>query len=96
MAIVVEEGKPKSGLMYIIGGAIAAIVLIWFTWWLFFTTPPRVDVLAPTELEPISRITEVKTDPGEILNSPTFQLLEERVGPIEIGEFGRENPFARF
>lgn len=96
MAIVIEEQKQKSGWVYAVSGVIVGAVLVGFTWWLFFTSPPRAEVLAPPELEPISRITQLKTNPSDVLNSPTYKLLKQQVGEIELGTFGRENPFARF
>jgi len=96
MAFTIEGENRSKGLVRLVVGVIAVILLLFATYYLFFTKPPQIDVLVPLELETISKISEVSVDPGAVIDSPQYRLLKEHVDPPELGEFGRVNPFARF
>ncbi len=96
MAIIIEGEKQSNGLVQITVAGIIVVIIIAVTYWVFFTEPPFVEVFAPQELENISRISQVETDPSVIADSPAFKALQVHVEEPQLGEFGRENPFARF
>ncbi|KKU11777.1 MAG: hypothetical protein UX16_C0004G0009 [Parcubacteria group bacterium GW2011_GWB1_45_7] len=96
MAITVEQGNGKKGLVGLVVGVSVVVGLIIATYVLFFTKPPQIEVLVPSEVKTISKISEVDLDPSKITGSPQYKALQEHVLPPVLGEFGRENPFARF
>ncbi len=96
MAFVFENQSNGGNLLNTIGIAVIVIVLGVGTYLLFFTEAPLVDVIAPAELESISRLSDADINEGVLKQDPVYQKLGIKVGDIEIGEAGRENPFARF
>ena len=96
MAFTIEGESRRKGLVTLVVGIIAVFILLFATYYLFFTNPPQIDVLVPAELVTISRISEFSVDPGAVIDSQEYQSLKEHVGPPELGEFGRVNPFDRF
>ena len=96
MAFTIKAENRKKGLIKLIVGIISVLLLLFATYYLFFTSPPQIDVLVPLELETISKISEFSVDPEAVISSPQYQALKEHVEPPELGEFGRTNPFARF
>ena len=96
MAITVGQKSDRKGLFRLITGVVVVIAFLIATYVLFFTEPPQIEVFAPPEVQTISKISEVNISPSAIINSPEYKALREHVLPPELGEFGRENPFARF
>ena len=96
MAINIEGGKQNNPLAKVAVIVISIILLVFATYCLFFTNPPQIDVLVPVELQTISQISGLNVDPSEIIKSPEYNALKEQVGPPDLGQFGRENPFAKF
>lgn len=76
--------------------AAVVVALIAGAYLLFFTEEPFVDVIAPPELETISQLSDANIEDGVLANDPVYQQLGNKVNDIEIGEAGRENPFAQF
>lgn len=75
---------------------IAAAALVAGTYYLFFAPTPFIEVIVPTELESISRISESGLNVSTVFNSPVYQSLRQYAAPVEIGEIGRANPFGPF
>ena len=96
MAFTIEGENKRKGLVRLVVGVIVDLLLLFATYYLFFTKPPQIDILVPLELESISKISKLSIDPGAVIDSPQYQSLKEHVGPPELGEYGRVNPFARF
>lgn len=96
MAFTIEGENRNKGLITLIISVVSVVLLLFATYYLFFTKPPQIDVLVPTELETISRISQVSADPAAIIDSPQYKSLREYVGPPDLGGVGRVNPFARF
>ncbi len=94
MAIVIETDNQKNGLISLMGGVAMVVAVSVFAWWLFFAEPPYVEISGSEELRLMSEITDI--DLSSVLESVEFKALEEHVGEIELGEFGRTNPFERF
>ena len=85
MAFTIEGENRSKGLVGLVVGVIAVILLLFATYYLFFTKPPQIDVLVPLELETISKISVVSVDPGAVIDSLQYQSLREPVGPPELG-----------
>ena len=96
MAFTIKAENRRKGLVKLVVGIISILLLLFATYYLFFTSPPQIDVLVPLELEAISKISKFSVDPGAVIDSPQYKSLKKHVGPAELGEFGRVNPFARF
>jgi hypothetical protein len=96
MAINIAGEKQNNPIARVAVIVISVILLVFATYYLFFTSPPQIDVLVPVELQNISQISGLDVDPSEIIKSPEYKALKEQVGPPELGQFGRENPFAKF
>ena len=95
MAIIIEKEKRGARTQMIVG-IIVVFVLFFGIYYLFFVRPPLVDVIVPQGLKSISKISEVKISPSTVIDSPIYKSLKEYVKDVDIGEFGRENPFDRF
>lgn len=96
MAFTIEGEKQGKRLTRIVVIIASILILVFATYYLFFTEPPQIEVLVPTELRKISQISEFNIDPAAVINSPEYKSLKQHVGPAQLGEFGRLNPFARF
>lgn len=96
MAILVEEKNQGSGRFKVLLVVVIAALLIAGTYYLFFAPTPFIEVIVPSELESISKISESGLNATSILNSPVYQSLRQYAGDIEIGEKGRPNPFSPF
>jgi len=96
MAFTIEKEKQGGKLTRIAVIIVSILVLVFATYYLFFTQPPQIEVLVPVELRKISQISEFDIDPAAIVNSPEYKALKQHVAPAQLGEFGRLNPFARF
>lgn len=95
MAIVIQEEKRKInwfalGVILLVTATIAAAI-----YYLFFIKPPLIEKVAPLKLQSIKEISSIKLDPEAVINNPRFQILKQYVGPIEIGQFGKSNPFVK-
>lgn len=95
MAILVEEKNQTGGRLKMLLVA-AAAALVAGTYYLFFAPTPFIEVIVPTELESISKISETGLNPSSLFNSPVYQSLRQYTGEVEIGEVGRANPFQPF
>lgn len=96
MAFTIEGGKQGKMLSRIVVIIASILILMFATYYLFFTQPPQIEVLVPIELRKISQISEFNIDPAAVINSPEYKSLKQHVEPAQFGEFGRLNPFARF
>lgn len=96
MAITVEREPMKGGTIRVIIGVVIVLVLVIATYFLFFTKPPKIEVIAPPEVENITEISEVDIDPRALVNSQEYKALRDTIPSPALGEYGRENPFARF
>ncbi len=93
MAILFEEENRKKGGL---GWLIILIIIVFLaaaTYFLFFTPTPFIEVVVPSRLESISKISKIKLDTSNVINSPVYQSLKEQTPRPERGEAGRENPF---
>lgn len=96
MAIAVERESTRKGMFRIATGIVLIVALFVATYVLFFTTPPQIEVLAPPEVQTISQIAEINVSPVTLTNSPEYRVLDEYIPLPALGEYGRNNPFARF
>lgn len=96
MAFTIEGSKKNRGLGGLIAIVVSVGILLFATYYLFFTEPPQIEVFVPVELVKIKQISEVNIDPSGVINSSVFQSLKEHVGPPQLGIFGRSNPFSNF
>ena len=96
MAISVGEERNTKMTIRVIAGVIVVIGLVAATYVLFFTKPPQIEVFAPPEVQTISKISEISVDPKALTNSPEYKALDEHIPLPALGEFGRQNPFARY
>ena len=96
MAFSFENQSNGGNLLNIVGVVAVILALGVGTYLLFFTEEPLVDIDAPPELESISRLSDVDIEEDVLADNPVYQQLERKVSDLEIGEAGRENPFAQF
>ena len=55
MAFTIEGNKKDRGLGGLIGIVVSVGVLLFATYYLFFTEPPQIEVLVPVELVKIKQ-----------------------------------------
>lgn len=97
MAILVEEETGRKG----VSGVFIIAVIITFlgaaTYYLFFAPTPLIEVVIPSGLKTVSRISESGLNTPAVFNSPVYRSLRQYVAePVvgEVGEIGRPNPFS--
>lgn len=96
MAILVEEegrGRDRFKVLMI---AIVMALFLAGAYYLFFAPTPLIEVILPSELQFISRISEGGLNASTIFNSPVYQSLRQYTADVEVGEVGRSNPFQPF
>jgi len=96
MAFTIEGEKQGKGITKPITIVVGILIFGFATYYLFFATPPQIEVLIPRELMTISQISSANLDPSEIIESPAYKSLMRHVDPPVLGDFGRINPFAKF
>lgn len=95
MAIVLEGEKKNIdwgfilGILFIIGIIGSAIV------YLFFVSPETVQTLTTPDQKKLTEFSKTKFNPGEILNSDSFQNLKTAAPAITSaeGDVGKTNLF---
>ncbi len=97
MAIILEEQKNKNSWLSIALGAVVILVIIVLAYFLFFTSAPLIEIVAPLQLQSTSQLSAVSFNPTEVIESPVFKVLRKYPGlNISTGKLGRANPFAPF
>lgn len=93
MAIIVERPRPKKNIFAIL--TVILIVGFLFTgiYFLFFRKSPLIEIIVPVELKDISRLSEVRFNPRQVLENPVFKNLRQYAPPLTIPSPGRANPF---
>ncbi len=95
MAFSFSEGTNRNWLNTVVMVAVI-LILVLGTYFLFFAPEPFVEIIVPTELEPISKLSKVEFDHSELTNSEVYQSLRQQVPEAVPGPAGRSNPFAPF
>lgn len=96
MAILVEGNGQKGGRFKLLIIIVGAAALVAGTYYLFFAPTPFIEVIVPTELESISKISEGGLNVTAVFNSPVYQSLRQYAAEVEVGDLGRPNPFSPF
>ena len=96
MAILLEEENGKKGTFKFFVIALVLIILGAATYYLFFAPAPLIEVIIPSGLQSVSRISETGLNAPAVFNSPVYQSLREYATEPVIGEIGRTNPFEGF
>lgn len=96
MAISIEQKKSSANWLNIILAIIIVTVIFAGGYFLFFKKPELIEVIVPTQLKDLSRLSEAEFNPQELLNSPGFKILRQFQVEIEVSEPGRDNPFEPF
>jgi hypothetical protein len=94
MAIVIEQEKKKVNWITILSLAVFLFAIFFGGYYLFFKQPELIDVVAPAELERLRAISEVRFDPRDVVDSPSFQALRDFSGTLPALRPGKANPFA--
>lgn len=94
MAIVVEEEKKKGNWITALSVAAFLAVIFFGGYYLFFKQPELIDVVAPADLERLRVISEVRFNPRDVVDSPSFQALRNFIGTSTTPRAGKANPFA--
>ena len=89
-----EEGNGRKGPFKVLAIAAALIILGTITYYLFFAPAPLIEVIVPSGLQSVSRISEDGLNAPEIFNSPVYRSLRQYVADPVVGEIGRTNPFS--
>ncbi|OHB22731.1 MAG: hypothetical protein A2939_03925 [Parcubacteria group bacterium RIFCSPLOWO2_01_FULL_48_18] len=95
MAIIVKE-KRKLNWFALSLTVIALVFAGASTYFLFFKTPPLVEILQPTADIRRREISTIRLEPDKVLNNPLFQKLTRVPLFLEPKEIGRANPFIPF
>lgn len=96
MAIIVEEQQKKNSWLPIALGVLVIIIIVVLAYFLFFTSAPLIDIVAPLQLQSTSQLSTISFEPSEVIENPTFKALRKYVPNPSTGVLGRANPFAPF
>src|SRR3989344_2143675 len=94
MAILVEEETGRKGISGVFIIAIIVIFLGAATYYLFFAPTPLIEVVIPSGLKTVSRISESGLNTPAVFNSPVYRSLRQYVAEPVLGEIGRSNHFS--
>ncbi|MBI2012929.1 MAG: hypothetical protein HYS88_00535 [Candidatus Colwellbacteria bacterium] len=94
MAILVEEETGRKGAFGVLIIAVIVILLGAATYYLFFAPVPLIEVVIPSKLKTVSRISESSLNTSAVFNSPVYGSLRQHVPEPVLGEIGRPNPFS--
>lgn len=95
MAIVIEEERRPVNWFALAIIAIVLLVVFFGSYFLFFKKPELIEVVVPTELKEVSRISQLSFDPEGIMSSPAFQSFRKYTDAVPRTQTpGRDNPFA--
>ncbi|MDP3991564.1 MAG: hypothetical protein Q8P66_01505 [Candidatus Colwellbacteria bacterium] len=94
MAILVEEETGRKGVFGVFIIAAIVILLGAATYYLFFAPTPFIEVVIPSRLETVSKISESGFNTSAVFNSPVYRSLRQYVDEPVLGEIGRPNPFS--
>jgi hypothetical protein len=94
MAIILEEERPQTNWVGILGGIVIVVLIFVACYYLFFKKPELIDVVVPRDLEQISLLAQVQEiDPQAIVNSANFRMLQNYAPTLILPPAGRANPF---
>jgi hypothetical protein len=94
MAIILEEERPQTNWVAILGGFVIVVLIFIACYYVFFKKPEIIDVVVPADLEQVSLLAKVqKLDPQAIVNSSNFKMLRDYAPPLVLPPAGRANPF---
>ena len=94
MAILVEEEKGRKGAFGVLIIAVIVILLGAATYYLFFAPKPLIEVVIPSKLKTVLKISEDGLNAEAVFNSPIYRSLRPYVDEPVLGEIGRPNPFS--
>ena len=95
MAIIIEQEKSKTNwfalllMLFILG---VAGILIYY---LFFVSPATLEKAINPSLQSVKDLSQAELNPEEVFNRTDFKSLNQHVGPIQLGQGGKLNPFSR-
>jgi len=93
MAIIVEEEKNRINIARILIWLTVLMILGAVVYYIFFTQPQLVNVVAPTAFDNIDPLADVDLNPQEVVDNPVFKALERHITPPVPENAGRSNPF---
>lgn len=96
MAIIVKEKGQKSNWFGILTTLVIFAIIFVAAYFLFFISPPAIEIIIPQKLQPVIEISKIQFDPTSVINSPAFRSLRSYTGLPSVGQLGRENPFLEF
>jgi len=96
MAILIEEEKKSINWVSIIAVGIIILLVFIGAYYVFFKDPGVIDQIVPRDLQNVSQLTKTNIDPTEVVNLPTFKLLQDFAAPLSLPSAGRDDPFKPF
>ena len=96
MAILVEEEKKPKNWFALVAVIIVVGIIFAGVYFVFFQKPEFIEIVAPKQLETISKLSRVKFDPTAVIDSPVFKKLRTYGSPLTLPVTGRDNPFLPF
>lgn len=96
MAIIVEEGRKRTNILGIAGWIVFIGIAAAAVYYIFFTAPELVPIVATGNLSTIAPIADVNLNPQSIVGSAQFQSLQSNIAlptPTSPNGVGRPNPF---
>lgn len=96
MAISIEQEKKKVKWLNIIGAIIIVGAIFIGSYFLFFRKPELIEVVVPGQFQDLSKLSQVKFNPQELLSSPKFKILRQFQVKTQPETPGRSNPFQPF
>ncbi len=93
MAILIEEEKKSVNWIGIMSVIVIIGILFFASYYVFFTDPGVIDQIVPPDLQNVSQLSKTQINPNDVVNVPTFKLLQDFTTPLTLPPAGRGNPF---
>lgn len=89
-----DEDTGRKGVFNFLIIGVVVVLLGAAVYYLFFAPAPLIEVIVPSELKSVSKISETGLNTPGIFNSPVYKTLRQYVAEPVVGDIGRANPFS--
>jgi len=93
MAILVEEQQRRTNWITIVSVIVIVSLLFAVAYYVFFKNPGTVDQIVAPNLATVGQLSKVNVNPQEVIDLPSFRILNDFSAPLVIPSAGRNNPF---
>lgn len=93
MAIVIEEDRPRTNPLALVGWVVILVVIVVAVYYIFFKSPESIITETPAGFRDTEQISKFSLDPESIKTYPGFRSRIPYVNEPVPQNVGRSNPF---